>query len=158
MNPEQILKNSIVEHQTAIDKANQELADLKKPKLEMGDKVTCFFDPKIILYNKDGVLCAFNKYGNQTGTVEYSGHNYKPVGESIFDDLKPKEPLEEFEVKSTYHDGEFDGKIEFLKCGGDIFNINTNHGSSTFELPDLIKISQKLIRLIAMAEAEKKGD
>ena len=94
MNSKQILQDSIVAHQQAIDKAQAELKALDKPKLRHGDYGFGHIagDPRLIAGSDP---CIYGVSGSPN-----TASNFDIKLGNIFDDLAAiAEPLEEFKTK-----------------------------------------------------------
>ena len=145
MNERKILKESINDHQAAIDKAKKELANLDKPKLRHGEKMTWGqYQDRILLYNKQSELVGYDSSGVQSA-YPLPG-TYKGTGETIFDDLRRNsEDLKEFEVKGCF---KFKGTV----TDDDEIWLYINTGSSVYNLDQVTEIHQKLGQIIAFAK------
>jgi len=163
MEAREILKQSIHDHQDAIDKAKKELAELDKPKLRHGDYGLwdCYPEEYVAIKTKGGLSwfsgASFLSHPEtDCGVVDYNNlHHFTRLG-NIFDELKRyREEL----TRTPYLHGQNGGatiNANLMPYGIDIY-VNHN-GSTRVELPTnkAIEFRQQLGQLIATKLKESK--
>ncbi len=142
MEERKILKQSIAEHQAAIDRASKELANLDKPELRQGDYGYMQGVPRLFSFDYRGELrTAISKTDKHPFDISPL-LEYTILG-NIFDDLKRNsEDLIEF-----YVDGKFANIFAGRILGGRI-NIAGKH----LLFDEAVDFHQKLGQLIATAK------